>query len=146
MGWGSAGDIFDPVAQALVDLGASEDVKRRVLGPLIDKLRDEDWDTCDESAERFVDDPVIVALFAERGLGPGAEDEEEELTSIQEYALALVADGAEGTAEDDLNEDGDIAEDEHEAAVELAMAIIRGIRAYPRSVLALAIPKETETA
>lgn len=81
MGWASAGGIFDPVAQALVDLGASEDVKRKVLGPLIDKLRNEDWDTCDESAEQFADDPAIVALFAERGLGPDAEDDDNEETA-----------------------------------------------------------------
>jgi hypothetical protein len=78
MGWASAGAIFDPVAQALIDLGASDNVKRGVLGPMIDALTDGDWDTCDESADRFADDPVIVALFAERGWGPGADEEEPE--------------------------------------------------------------------
>jgi hypothetical protein len=69
MGWASGGDIFDPVARALVDLGADDDTKRRVLGPLIDKLQDNDWDTEDESLYEFSGDPVIVALFAERGIG-----------------------------------------------------------------------------
>lgn len=69
MGWASAGEIFDPVAQALIDLGADEQTKRRVLGTLIDKLQDGDWDTEDESLAEFADDPVIVALFAERGVG-----------------------------------------------------------------------------
>jgi hypothetical protein len=41
MGRASARAIFDPVAQALIDLGADEDLKRRVLGPLIEKLQDE---------------------------------------------------------------------------------------------------------
>ncbi len=75
MGWASASNIFDRVAQALVDLNADDDTKKRVLGPLIDELTDGDWDTCDESAERFADDPIIVELFAERGWGPGAEDD-----------------------------------------------------------------------
>jgi hypothetical protein len=73
MGWASAGDIFDPVAQALIDLGATEDMKRGVLGPLIEKLQAEDWDTCDESARRFADDEVIADLFAEAGYGPEEE-------------------------------------------------------------------------
>ena len=75
MGWASAGAIFDPVAQALIDLNASDDVKRGVLGPLIDRLTAEDWDTCDESADAFADDPVIVELFGERGWGPGADED-----------------------------------------------------------------------
>jgi hypothetical protein len=75
MGWASAGTIFDPVAQALIDLDATDDMKRGVLGPLIDQLTGEDWDTCDESANKFRDDPVIVALFAERGWGPGVVDD-----------------------------------------------------------------------
>lgn len=69
MGWASAGAIFDPVAQALVDLNADEHTKRRVLGSLIDALQDGDWDTEHESLERFQGDPVIVSLFYEREVG-----------------------------------------------------------------------------
>ena len=68
MGWASAGDIFDPIAQALVDLNAPEETKRKVLGPLIAKLQEQDWDTESESLEEFRDDPVIIALFRERGI------------------------------------------------------------------------------
>lgn len=69
MGWGSAGHtIFDPMARSLIEAGASDEVKRDTLGPLIDKLRGEDWDTEGESLEEFADDPVIVALFRERGI------------------------------------------------------------------------------
>jgi hypothetical protein len=78
MGWASAGDIFDPVAQALIDLNAPDETKRRVLGTLISKLQDGDWDTEDESLGQFRHDPVIVALFYERGVGNtvyGAETE-----------------------------------------------------------------------
>lgn len=69
MGWGSAGSIFDPIAQALIDLDAPPEMKRGVLGPLIDRLRAEDWDTCDESLDEFRDDPVIVSIFYDRGVG-----------------------------------------------------------------------------
>ncbi len=78
MGWASAGDIFDPVAQALIDLGADRGTKRRVLGTLIDKLRDGDWDTCDESLQEFGHDADIVALFVERGIGSDIDGNETE--------------------------------------------------------------------
>ncbi len=78
MGWASAGEIFDPVAKALVDLNAPEETKRRVLGTLIDKLQDGDWDTEYESLEEFSDDPVIVDLFRERGITRDDEDEDDE--------------------------------------------------------------------
>lgn len=69
MGWASAGGIFNPVAQALLDLGADRETKRRVLGTLISKLQDGDWDTESESLEEFKHDVDIVALFVERGVG-----------------------------------------------------------------------------
>lgn len=75
MGWASAGEIFDPIARALVELDAPEETKRRVLGPLIDKLRNDDWDTESESLEEFRDDPVIVAIFRERGIVADCEDQ-----------------------------------------------------------------------
>jgi hypothetical protein len=69
MGWASAGEIFDPVAQALIDCGADEQTKRRVLGMLIGKLQDGDWDTEDESMRQFRHDPVIAELFRKAGVG-----------------------------------------------------------------------------
>lgn len=76
MGWASAGDIFDPVARALVELNAPEEMKRRVLGTLVKALQDGDWDTEGESLAEFRDDPVIVAIFKEHGvtLDCGADD------------------------------------------------------------------------
>jgi hypothetical protein len=68
MGWASAGDIFCPVAQALIDLGADDVTKRAVLGTLISKLQDGDWDTEGEAVDEFRDDPLIVQLFMERGV------------------------------------------------------------------------------
>ena len=63
MGWASAGAIFDPVARALVELSAPDEVKVRVLGDLIGALQEGDWDTEDESLSEFQDDPAIVEAF-----------------------------------------------------------------------------------
>lgn len=60
------------------------------------------------------------------------------MSPIEEYALDMVADGAEGLIEDDLNESGEISEEDHPAAVALGMAIVRAIRANPDAILALA--------
>lgn len=68
MGWSSGGEIFDPVARALVECGATDEMKRRVLGELIDRLQEGDWDTEDVSLDEFRDDPLIVQLFMERGV------------------------------------------------------------------------------
>lgn len=63
MGWASAGAIFDPIAQALIDHNASVELKRLILTKLIGVLRDGDWDTEDESLQAFRHDPVIVSAF-----------------------------------------------------------------------------------
>jgi hypothetical protein len=59
------------------------------------------------------------------------------MKSIQEYAIELVAYGAESFAEDDLNEDGEVADDDHGAACDLAIKIAHAIKANPAAVLAL---------
>lgn len=66
----SAGPIFDHIARALIDDGASETAKRQILGPLIDSLQAGHWDTENESLQEFSDDAVIVDLFAQRGIHP----------------------------------------------------------------------------
>lgn len=68
MGWNSANRIFDPVAKALVDSGADDTTKRKVLGDLIRELQDGDWDTEDESLEDFLNDPAIVSAFADHNV------------------------------------------------------------------------------
>ncbi|TDD77720.1 hypothetical protein [Actinomadura rubrisoli] len=68
MGWASGGAIFDRVADALIASRANDDLLRSTLGPLIDELRNGDWDTEDESLERFARVPVIVQLFADRNV------------------------------------------------------------------------------
>lgn len=69
MGWGSAGHkIFEPVARALIEAGASDELKERVLGNLIPTLQHEDWDTELDSLQGFLDDPAIVKAFANNGI------------------------------------------------------------------------------
>lgn len=75
MGWASGSGIFDPVADALIEAGASDELIVKTLVPLIDKLRDEDWDTWDESLTRYRDNPVIVEAFAKAGCEIEPDDE-----------------------------------------------------------------------
>jgi hypothetical protein len=56
-------------------------------------------------------------------------------TTIEQYALDMVLNGAESTVEDDMNEDGEIGEEDHEAACDLGYRIIKVIRANRDVVL-----------
>lgn len=67
------------------------------------------------------------------------------MKTIEEYAIELVADGAESCAEDDLNEEGDIADADHDAAMDLALEMARAIRAHPEVLLEL-VARIKETA
>lgn len=68
MVWASGEEIFDKVADGLIAAKASDDIKRSVLGDLIDALEAGDWDTESESLDRYLDDPIIVELFRARGI------------------------------------------------------------------------------
>lgn len=69
MGWGSAGAKFiDPVARALQQAGASDELKEKTLTKLIADLQAEDWDTELDSLQLFLDDPAIVKAFANNGI------------------------------------------------------------------------------
>ncbi|MFM9602706.1 hypothetical protein [Streptomyces turgidiscabies] len=69
MGFGSAGlTFFDPVARSLIEAGASDELKEKVLGDLIGNLQQEDWDTELDSLQSFLDDPAIVRAFANNGI------------------------------------------------------------------------------
>lgn len=61
------------------------------------------------------------------------------MKTIEEYAIELVADGAISLAEDDMNEEDEIADGDHQEACRLAEKIARAIRANPADVLALAV-------
>lgn len=63
MGWASAGSIFDPIAQALIDHGVDDELKLLVCDTLIGVLQEGDWDTEGESLDQFAGDPVIVEAF-----------------------------------------------------------------------------------
>lgn len=76
MGWASAGGIFVPVANKLVELGVSDDIRREVCSVLIATLQEGDWDTEGESLGEFQDDPSIVAAFRENGIVRSCADED----------------------------------------------------------------------
>lgn len=58
------------------------------------------------------------------------------MKTIDEYAVELVVSGARSCAEDDLNEDGEIADDQHETACDLALEVVRTIESHPAEFLA----------
>lgn len=90
MGWSSANEIFDPVAQVLIDLGADDKTKTTILGRLIVGLQEGDWDTEDESLDKFRRDPAIVAAFAAHGVELERTDEDSEVFElIKEIASRL---------------------------------------------------------
>ncbi len=68
MGWASAGGIFDPVAKAMVEAQAPDEMKTAILSVLIETLRAGDWDTEHESLGEFQDDPAIVEAFRRNGV------------------------------------------------------------------------------
>ncbi len=75
MGWASAGAIFDPIAQALIDHGVADELKLHVCDKLIGVLQEGDWDTEGESLDQFADDPVIVQAFRNHGVYVPCEEE-----------------------------------------------------------------------
>lgn len=68
MSWNTANEIFDPVAQALVDNNVNQEATLSVLITLIRNLQSEDWDTEDESLEKFSDCPIVVEAFKKCGI------------------------------------------------------------------------------
>lgn len=59
------------------------------------------------------------------------------MKTIDEYAIDLVIRGIQHVAEDDLNEDGEIAEADHQAACDLALRLAAAIEVNPEALLAL---------
>lgn len=86
MGWASGDEVFDPVAQALVKQGASDEMKIAVLEPLIDALRDKGWDTEHESAGMFREDAAVMEAFRRAGVPCGRNPEGDYRTTC---ALAI---------------------------------------------------------
>jgi hypothetical protein len=75
MGWAGGHEVFDPVANALIQLNVSGIVMFEVCKALIGPLQERGWDTEGESLGEFRDYPEIVAAFAVCGV---ELDEEED--------------------------------------------------------------------
>lgn len=63
MGWASAGNYFEPVANALIECGADDDTRYKICKALISALQDGDWDTAAESLGLYSQDEAIVQAF-----------------------------------------------------------------------------------
>jgi hypothetical protein len=63
MGWSGAHDIFNGVADVLIQTGVNSEAIRLTLLRLIRELQARDWDTEDESLDQFRDHPLIVSVF-----------------------------------------------------------------------------------
>jgi hypothetical protein len=68
MGWGSASGIFNDMADALIEAGASDEVITATLAKTIGNLRGDDWDTYDESLDAFSEHPAVVEAFRQNGI------------------------------------------------------------------------------
>lgn len=68
MGWGSAYSLFNTIADALIEAGASDEIKERTLSKVIAALQEDDWDTELDSLQSYLHDPAIVRAFAANGI------------------------------------------------------------------------------
>lgn len=76
MGWGSAGVLFDEIAEELIEAGVAEPVLERVCLRLARTLMDGDWDRDDESVGRFNGVPAVQhAIFRARAYKSLYDDE-----------------------------------------------------------------------
>jgi hypothetical protein len=130
MGWASAGQIFDPVAQALVDADAPDETITTVCAALIRQLMEGDWDTLDESIGVFGDQPAVMAAFAKEAPDWMPDDYEPAALhpAAEAAAWRLLLDGAESHVEDALDEAGDYEDGEFDAIRDRAMALIKELR------------------
>lgn len=74
MGWGSGAYVFNGIADALIEAGASEEIKHKALSKVIGQLRQEDWDTEYDSLQDYLNDPGIVAAFADHDIRWGTDE------------------------------------------------------------------------
>jgi hypothetical protein len=70
MGWASAGEIFDSVAQGFIDGKVDQEIAKPVLAKLMGTLTDMDWDTESESRDEFQAVPWIEDVFFEAESDP----------------------------------------------------------------------------
>lgn len=74
MGWCSATDIFDRVAQFVLKTNHTDDEKYEILYALAEELERHDWD-CQGDSDYF-DEPIVRRVF--KALGHDWIDEEVE--------------------------------------------------------------------
>lgn len=74
MGWGSGAYVFNGIADALIEAGASEEIKHKALSKIIGQLQQEDWDTEMDSLQDYLGDPGIVAAFADHDIVWGSDE------------------------------------------------------------------------
>lgn len=74
MGWCSGTEVFDPVAQAIIDSDASEPSKIGMLMELILALEERDWD-CQGEADLYHNPLVNAAMM---GLHPDWIDDQDD--------------------------------------------------------------------
>lgn len=98
MGWASGNEVFEPVADALIESGASDDVKQAVCSALIGALLGRGWDTEAESLGLYADDVAIRAAFREHGV--------EVMCHAEHLTEAWVCEKAEGHAGDHRDYNG----------------------------------------
>jgi len=69
MGWSGGTHVFDKVAEKILE-DCNLDYPRRlvIFTALVDALQDCDWDTEDESLERWKSDRAVVGAFRNNGV------------------------------------------------------------------------------
>lgn len=88
MGWNSANEIFDPVAQALLNNNVDHHSKVDILTTLIRNLQSQDWDTEDESLDDFRHEDSVVEAFRLCGV-PGHDSYDEDWTPNTDHRLEI---------------------------------------------------------
>lgn len=73
MGWCSGTEIFDKVAEKLIDMKLPEEQQTAILTVLIDTLEDADWDCQSDSA--YYGTPIMDSIL--RSLHPHWYEDEE---------------------------------------------------------------------
>ncbi len=68
MGWSSANPIFNRTANAIISTGIPDEAVTAICVALIRVLQDGDWDTEDESLDKYTNYPAIVEAFRQCGV------------------------------------------------------------------------------
>lgn len=61
MGWGSGTELFDAVAESIINSPLTRKEKVKILVTLIEAMEDKDWDCQQDS--RYWNEPLVAASF-----------------------------------------------------------------------------------